>query len=158
MTGESSGAGRAGAHYASPEVLALSSEQCWSRLRSQQLGRVVIDVRDRPHVFPVNYAIAEQAIVFRTAAGAKLEYGPGSMSCFEIDSYDRHSLEGWSVMAFGRLEDITTATDELSRTLRAIEIHPVAPGSKLHSIALKVDEVSGRRFSGGWIVPGAFLG
>ncbi|HET7465313.1 MAG TPA: pyridoxamine 5'-phosphate oxidase family protein [Candidatus Dormibacteraeota bacterium] len=150
--------GRARTVYASPDVLALSAEQCWSRLRTQRLGRVVINVHDRPHLFPVNYAVGESAIVFRTSPGAKLEHGPGSISCFEVDEYDPHTLEGWSVMAFGRLEDITEATDEASRELRRLAVKPDAPGSKLHWMALKVEELSGRHFNAGWTVPGVFLG
>ncbi len=150
--------GRAGAAYASPEVLALSAEQCWHLLRTQRLGRVVINVGGRPHLFPVNYATGERAIVFRTAPGAKLDHGPGSISCFEVDAYDPHTLEGWSVMAFGRLEDITDAQDEASQALRTLAVRPVAPGAKLHWIALRVEELSGRHFASGWIVPGAFLG
>jgi uncharacterized protein len=150
--------GRAGAAYASPEVLALSPEQCWARLRTQRLGRVVITARDRPHLFPVNYATGERAIVFRTSPGAKLDHGPGTISCFEVDEYNPHTLEGWSVMAFGRLEDITDAADESSRALRDLPVHPVVPGSKLHWMAMRVEEVTGRHFASGWIVPGAFLG
>jgi uncharacterized protein len=150
--------GRAGESYASPEILALSPEQCWSRLRSQRLGRVAVMVRDRPNLFPVNFATGEHAIVFRTAPGAKLQYGPASVSCFEVDEYDPHTQEGWSVMAFGRLEDITDAPDDASRALRQLAVRPVAPGAKLHWIALHVEELTGRHFSAGWIVPGAFLG
>ena len=158
MEDSSESSGRAGAPYASPEVLVLSAEQCWHRLRTQRLGRVVINVQGRPHLFPVNFATAEGAIVFRTSPGAKLEHGPGSISCFEVDEYDPHTLEGWSVMAFGRLEDITEATDETSQALRRLAVKPDAPGSKLHWMALKVEELSGRHFAGGWMVPGVFLG
>ena len=150
-------AGRAGARIAS-DIVELTEEESWTRLRSQQLGRVCIVASGRRHIFPVNYAVGDRAIVFRTAPGAKLEHGPGSTTCFEVDAYDGHTLEGWSVMAWGILEEITDARDEQSRSLRTLPVHPVAPGTRPHWIALRVDKVTGRYFSGGWILPGAFLG
>jgi uncharacterized protein len=150
--------GRAGLRERSPEIASLSERECWSYLRGQELGRVTVAARGRVHVFPVNYAVHDGSIVFRTAPGTKLDYGPSSLSCFEVDGYSRHSLEGWSVMAFGRLEEVTQAEDDRSRALRRLPIRPVAPGSRMHWIAMRVDELTGRYFTGGWIVPGEFLG
>src|SRR5690349_9871029 len=116
-TAEPSATGRAGARPAS-EVTALTLEDCWSYLRATKIGRVTIIAAGRPNVFPVNYMVAGQTIVFRTAPGVKLQHGPGSFTCFEVDGYDRSSTEGWSVMAFGRLEDISSATDAASQALR----------------------------------------
>lgn len=150
--------GRAGFRERSPEIESLSESECWSYLRGQELGRVTVAARGRVHVFPVNYAVGDGSIVFRTAPGTKLDDGPSSLSCFEVDGYSGHSLEGWSVMAFGRLEEITRAEDEPSVALRRLPIRPVAPGSRMHWIAMRVNEVTGRYFTGGWIVPGEFLG
>jgi uncharacterized protein len=150
--------GRAGATPASTTALSLTDDQCWAYLHSQQLGRVAITVDDQPLVFPVNYAVGEKSVVFRTAPGTKLAYGPGFKACFEIDSYDSHSREGWSVMAIGMLEEITDAQDQQSNALRHLPVHPVAPGVRLHWIALRVSELTGRHFTAGWIVPGNWFG
>lgn len=136
----------------------MTEDECWSHVKGALLGRVAMVAAGRPHVFPVNYAIHEQWIVFRTGPGTKLSHGPRSSCCFEVDGYDPHSLEGWSVMAFGRLEDITEATDDAAAALRGTDVRPVAPGPKAHWMAVKVDEITGRRFSGGWVIPGGFLG
>lgn len=117
------------------------------------MGRVSILAGDRPLVFPVNFAIAYRTIVFRTGPGTKLEHGPGTTSCFEVDGYDSRSHEGWSVMAFGRLEEITNGLDPLSRSLRQLPVEPMAPGRRMHWIAMRVEEVSGRHFTGGWSAP-----
>jgi nitroimidazol reductase NimA-like FMN-containing flavoprotein (pyridoxamine 5'-phosphate oxidase superfamily) len=139
-------------------VLTLSDEDCWSLLRTHNLGRLAIVIEDRPRIFPVTYAAAEDTVVFRTQPGAKLQHGPGSAACFEIDDYDQGTSIAWSVMVVGVLKDITDANDELSRRLRRLDVEPVAPGQKLHWLALNADEVSGRSFRGGWIVPGHYLG
>lgn len=150
--------GRAGATAASPTVLPLSEEQCWNYLRGQQLGRLAIVMGGHPEIFPVNYAVGEKSIVFRTAPGAKLAYGPGSVACFEIDGYEQHAREGWSVVAVGHLEEVTYAGDALSLALRQLQVDPLAPGARLHWIALHAQQVTGRHFASGWIVPGGFLG
>lgn len=150
--------GRAGLTPASANILTLSGEDCWSLLRTHNLGRLAIVIDDRPLIFPMNYAAAKDAVVFRTEPGTKLQHGPGSAVCFEIDEYDQGTSMAWSVLVVGRLKDITDATDERSRSLRRLAVEPVAPGQKLHWLALKPDEVSGRSFRGGWIAPGHYLG
>ena len=150
--------GRAGLTPASANVLTLSNEDCWSLLRTHNLGRLAIVIDDRPRIFPVNYAAGEDAVVFRTEPGAKLQHGPGSAVCFEIDDYDQGTSMAWSVMVIGVLKDITDASDQRSRGLRRLAVEPVAPGQRLHWLALTADEVSGRSFRGGWIVPGHYFG
>ncbi len=150
--------GRAGAGVPSPTVLLLSEEQSWKHLRGQQLGRLAIVVAGRPQIFPVNYAVGERSIVFRTAIGTKLAQGPGSTACFEIDGYDLHTREGWGVVAVGNLEDITDAGDARSLELRLLSVDVLAPGARPHWIALHAEQVTGRHFASGWIIPGGFLG
>lgn len=150
--------GRAGARASSPTVLPLSEEQCWKYLRGQPLGRLAIVMAGRPEIFPVNYAVGDKSIVFRTARGTNLAHGPGSVACFEIDGYDQHAREGWSVVAVGPLEEITDAGDARSLALRQLRVDPLAPGARLNWIALHAEQVTGRHFASGWIVPGGFLG
>jgi uncharacterized protein len=150
--------GRAGLTPASANVLSLSDADCWALLRSHKLGRLAIVVEGRPRIYPMNYAAADDSVVFRTEPGAKLLYGPGAAACFEIDDYDDETALAWSVVVVGALNDITAATDERSRGLRRLAVEPAAPGQRLHWLALSTDEVSGRSFRGGWIVPGHYLG
>jgi nitroimidazol reductase NimA-like FMN-containing flavoprotein (pyridoxamine 5'-phosphate oxidase superfamily) len=150
--------GRAGARASSPGVLELTEEDCWQYLKVHQLGRLAIVIGGRPQIFPVNYGLGDRTIVFRTEAGSKLAYGPGSVACFEIDGYDPHAREGWSVTAVGPLEEITDADDPPSRALRQLRLDPLAPGTRLHWIALNAEKVTGRHFAAGWLIPGVFLG
>jgi nitroimidazol reductase NimA-like FMN-containing flavoprotein (pyridoxamine 5'-phosphate oxidase superfamily) len=139
-------------------VLELTEEACWAHLRAHQLGRLAIVAGGRPQIFPVNYAVGQKSIVFRTAPGSKLAHGPGSLACFEIDGYDQHAREGWNVTAIGPLEEITDAEDARSRSLRQLQVDPLAPGVRLHWVALHAEQVTGRHFAAGWMVPGVFLG
>ena len=150
--------GRGGLKLASSHVLTLFAEDCWALLRENALGRVAIVVEGVPRIFPVNYAAADGSVVFRTEPGTKLEHGPGSRACFEIDGYDEAAAVGWSVMVVGVLADITNSKDERSRRLRHLPVEPAAPGARLHWLELAADEVSGRSFQGGWMVPGGYFG
>ena len=149
--------GRAGLRRGSTDVGDLSERDCWARLETHKLGRLAIIVHGQPRIFPVNYSCAERTIVVRTAPGAKLTYGPGRHACFEIDGYEETSGAGWSVMAVGLLEDVTHSEDPRARRLRELPVRPQAPGERLHWLALRPDEVTGRSFRVGW-VPGHYLG
>jgi uncharacterized protein len=150
--------GRGGAAPTSSAAVALGEAECWRHLRSEDLGRIGVILDGQPLVFPVNYGVNKESIVFRTAAGTMLHRAPGSPACFEIDRYDRGLRDGWSVMAVGRLEEITEADDPHSAALRGLPVQPLAPGPRPHWIALRVARVSGRQFTSGWIVPGNWLG
>jgi uncharacterized protein len=149
---------RAGHTGASTSLDVLSESECWSLLQKHDLGRLAIVVVGWPRVFPVNYAVGEGTVVFRTEPGAKLAHGPGSAVCFEIDDYDATTASGWSVMAVGILEDITGSDDPRAKQLRDVPVQPRAPGKRSHWLALIPDEISGRKFRGGGVVPGRYLG
>ena len=153
-----SSVGRAGQVTASSDVSEMEPEQCWSLLRKHSLGRLAIVVDGRPEIFPVNYAAGEGAVVIRTQPGSKLSHGPGSKVAFEIDGYDRSTGVGWSVVAAGTLEDITDRDDPHSQALRRLPVETVAPGVRLHWLALAPEKLTGRSFRGGWMIPGGYLG
>ena len=52
-------------------LLALSHAACLQRLADNHLGRVTINVDGIPRVFPVNYALQGDSIVFRSDEGTK---------------------------------------------------------------------------------------
>lgn len=150
---DGAGVGRAGQRTPTDGVLELSPADCWDHLRGRGFGRLAIVVEGVPRVYPMNFAAAEGALVFRTEAGEKLRHGPGSVACFEVDGYDPREALGWSVMATGRLADITDAEDERSIRLRALPLLPAAPGERRRWLALEVDDVTGRFFRRGWLGP-----
>lgn len=137
-----------------PVALApLTEAECWQRLRMGTIGRIAIVVDGRPEIFPVNYRAGEGAIVFRTAAGAKLANGPMTSSCFEIDGFDDRTGTGWSVMVHGVISEITNAADHRATALLQLPVHPLAPGNREHWLALYADHVSGRHFTSGPLAP-----
>ena len=67
----------------------LSYEKCRELLAAGVLGRIGFVVGDQPHVVPVNYATAGEAVVLRTTPYSLLgREGPGRKVAFEVDHVD----------------------------------------------------------------------
>jgi uncharacterized protein len=124
----------------------ISEDECLLLLEQHTLGRIALMVNDQPLMFPVNYDVHNRIITFRTAKGTKLFCAPGSRIAFEIDDYDPSTGVGWSVLVKGLAVDSTTALDEVSWKARAAAPQPVAPGVKVHWLAISPTQISGRRF------------
>lgn len=133
------------------QIVELSEEECWCYLRCGDLGRLAIIVEGRPEIFPMNYAVSGDSVLFRTAPGTKLRYAPGSAAAFEIDGYAAETGTGWSVVAQGPMEKITESLG--SGDVRDVSVHPYASGVKEHTLVLNVARVTGRRFSWGPMAP-----
>src|SRR5918997_6255070 len=88
-------------------VRALDREECLRLLAGQEIGRLAVVAGNTPIIVPVNYALDGESVVFRTDPGTKLDQGPRARASFEIDAFDRERRTGWSVVATGRLEEVT---------------------------------------------------
>jgi len=93
----------------------------------------------------VNYALDGEDIVLRTDGGTKLQTGPRARACFEVDQIDRATRTGWSVLATGRLEEVTAYDGAAWDRVRALGIEPWATGPKDHYLRLVPDRLTGRR-------------
>jgi uncharacterized protein len=124
----------------------LSPEQCHELLRRNDVGRVAVTVAALPAIFPVNYAVVEGDIVFRTGHGTKLRAAvERAVVAFQIDHFDKSTGSGWSVMAVGLAEEITEP-HELARA-RRIGLRPFAGGDRTHFIKIRPEFLSGRRIA-----------
>jgi uncharacterized protein len=124
----------------------LTEDGCLALLRSREVGRIAFDRGGKVEIFPVNYGMEGNIIVFRTGAGAKLDAVPKTSVAFEVDSWDPDSGIGWSVVAKGRAEEVTTNPGRIAEHLRWVPVHPAAPGDRWHWLAIKPSEITGRRF------------
>jgi uncharacterized protein len=125
----------------------ISEDECLQLLDQHKLGRLAIVVDGQPLIFPVNYALSHRVVTFRTAHGTKLANAPGTNVAFEVDDYNASTRVGWSVLVQGVGVDATTALDDVSWTARGGTPHPLAPGVKIHRLAIKPTSITGRRFS-----------
>ena len=125
----------------------LAEEDCLRYLGSHDVGRIAFAASNgRVEAFPINYAMEGRVIVFRTAPGTKLDVVPRTEVVFEIDDWDPRTGVGWSVVARGRAEEVTTNPGRAAEHLRWVPVHPVAPGAKLHWIGIAPSEITGRFF------------
>ena len=53
-------------------MIELDAAECWRLFRSAEVGRLAVSIANYPDIFPVNYVVDGETIVFRTGAGTKL--------------------------------------------------------------------------------------
>lgn len=58
----------------------LDAGTCWDLLRGVSVGHLAVLVDGYPEVFPVNYKVDQQSVVFRTGEGAKLRAAGGPLA------------------------------------------------------------------------------
>lgn len=127
-------------------VAALSDQECWELVRGEELGRLVTHVGQVLDVFPVNFVVDDQTIVFRTGEGSKLvELTVNDEVLFEVDDYSGD--EAWSVVLRGRAHRLTTQ-DEVAQA-DALPLRPWVPTLKYNYVRILPDSLSGRRFRRG---------
>ena len=124
----------------------LTEDECLARLHFHDVGRIAFDFEGRIEIFSVNYCMEGVIIVFRTSSGTKLEAVPKTEVAFEVDSWNPETGIGWSVVARGRAEEVTTNPGRVAEHLRWVPVHPVAPGNRWHWLAVKPSEITGRQF------------
>ena len=122
----------------------LAPRECWELLAGQPLGRLGFLLEDEPCILPVNYAVFDRTVVFRTAGGSKLAAVATYPSvAFEVDGVDAARRAGWSVLLVGLAREVRDSTT--IRALEALSLEPWPVGQKLHWVRLTPHRVTGRR-------------
>lgn len=128
----------------------LSPEQCWDLLSRSGVGRVAVTIAALPAIFPVNFTVFHDQIVFFTGEGTKLRAAlERSVVAFQVDHFDGSVSSGWSVLAVGMAEEITEADELLAAD--DLNLRPFAGGARSHLVRIRPEFVSGRRITA---VPG----
>jgi nitroimidazol reductase NimA-like FMN-containing flavoprotein (pyridoxamine 5'-phosphate oxidase superfamily) len=106
---------------------------------------VVVNVDGVPAALPVNFALLDDDIVFRSSPGTKLSAAiEGAVVGFEVDRIDPIFESGWSVLIQGP-SSVMTDDEELLRA-RRLHLRAWAPGERTHFVRIRSVSVSGRRF------------
>jgi hypothetical protein len=108
---------------------------------------LAVSVQGRPRIFPVNYVLDDDVVVFRSDPGTKLDGATLAWVAFEIDHVDVSLKQGWSVVVQGVGRYITDAIDRESERRRGLPLEAWAPGDKEHWVEIIDPEISGRRLS-----------
>jgi nitroimidazol reductase NimA-like FMN-containing flavoprotein (pyridoxamine 5'-phosphate oxidase superfamily) len=121
----------------------LDAAECWRLLHANTVGRLATTTDDGPRIWPINYRVRGESLVFRSAPGSKVwDIGRDDRVAFEIDGLET-GLH-WSVVVLGRAQ-VIDEDDPGPRTERD-ELTPVAPGPKRVMFRITPEEVSGIRF------------
>jgi len=124
----------------------LSEDESWNRLSGVALGRLVTSFADEPEIFPVNFAVQDRTVLFRTAEGTKLFSAVAHRTVvFEAD--DHNVAEGWSVIVRGRAKLMKTDA-EIAQAERA-QVMPWTGPPKPHYVRVIPSEITGRHFKFG---------
>jgi uncharacterized protein len=126
----------------------LDYDTCLGLLAGEDVGRLAMGTGGAPLVFPVNYALDGETLVFRTDPGTKLHWAGRSRVAFEIDGLDRDTRTGWSVVVTGRLDEVTHYDSARFERVRRLLVEPWAAGDKAHWLRLIPTQITGRRVGG----------
>jgi nitroimidazol reductase NimA-like FMN-containing flavoprotein (pyridoxamine 5'-phosphate oxidase superfamily) len=122
----------------------LSPAQCRDLLRRTAVGRVAVTVAALPAIFPVNYVLLDDQIVFLTGEGTKLRAAlERAVVAFQVDHFDDATGSGWSVMAVGLAEEITDPAEVAAAA--ELDLHPFAAGDRTRFVKIRPEFLSGRR-------------
>lgn len=125
----------------------MSARECRERLARGGVGRVVLCGPGGPEIYPVNFAVVDGDIVFRTAPYTSLGRAVvGSTVAFEVDDYDGAGETGWSIVVKG----IATAEDDPDEVIRLRRLgpQPWPAGHRPLFVRVRPRKVSGRHVSG----------
>ena len=121
----------------------LDAAECWRRIAAAPYGRIAAGAAGQIDIFPVNHAVDDETIIFRTAPGTKLlELKIRENVAFEVDGYTEH--EAFSVVVKGSAVELERNAD-IERA-EALGIVPWAPEEKDRWVRILPSDVHGRAF------------
>lgn len=124
----------------------ISPDECLRLMAGEEIGRLALPTGGTPEIFPVNYALSDGEVVFRTDEGLKLTLTERGNVAFEVDGIDREAREGWSVVVKGRADEVTVHDNPtLRERVSGLALYPWAEGDRGHWVRIVPSQVSGRR-------------
>ena len=129
-----------------PAIQNLNEQECLALLRSAGLGRIALRIGDSPAILPVNFAMLDDDVVFRTDPGSKLTAAlMGIRVAFEVDHAEGAGRAGWSVLVVGYAEEIRDS-ETLERVSR-LELEPWVGGRHDSVVRIQSRRITGRRIA-----------
>lgn len=126
----------------------LSTDECFRRLATQQIGRLAVVVDRYPQVFCVNYRLDDFVVVFRTQSRGKLLAANHRNVGFQVDQLDPVRRCGWSVLIRGMAEDVTDRQKDLiTERGRELDIDPWVPGEHPRIMRVIPAKITGRELT-----------
>lgn len=122
----------------------IEAGDCMRLLAAGGVGRVVMTTEDGPVAIPVNFAIYEGAVMFRTVKDGVVARHLGHLVGFEVDRLDEALTQGWSVLVSGRARRIANPAI-VARVRERVE--PWAEGERDLYVSIDPATITGRRIT-----------
>lgn len=125
----------------------MSRDECLARLATVSVGRLGVSIHALPAIIPVNFVLHDEAVVFRSVPGSKLEAATtDAVVAFEADDHADDGTWGWSVLVQGVAEEVADPTQLAA--LRGLHLSAWAfPAGEAHRyLRIETEIVRGRRF------------
>ncbi len=121
----------------------LDENEAWAFLAERSFGRLALAVLGQPEIFPINYAVSDARLLFRTAEGTKLvAMVMDGHVAFEVDEL---SVGGaTSVVVKGMAHTVETQAE--FEALNLTDLHSWVPTLKYNLVVVEISEITGRRF------------
>ncbi len=133
-----------------PVVDILDDTECLHLIDGGGVGRIGYTGRFGPTILPVNYALSEGTIVFRTGLRSSLEEDLRTgiadaeyKVAFEIDQVMPVTQEGWNVLIQGCAHFVDS--DAELATVAGLGVHAWAGGPKEQFLRIIPTRITGRR-------------
>ncbi|MBG0740641.1 pyridoxamine 5'-phosphate oxidase family protein [Paeniglutamicibacter antarcticus] len=126
-----------------PEILAAA--ECWQLLTEVSVGRLGVISDGHPDVFPVNFKVDKETVVFQTGDGTKLDaIEEGGSVALEADSVSAEFGIAWSVIIKGAATVVARSDVDLNRIGRPL--FPWQGIGRDHIIRISPASITGRRY------------
>src|SRR5215831_4352942 len=90
----------------SRKIDVLSVDESYALLTNAQVGRLVYVDEEGPAAIPVNFAVVDHDIVFRSETSASHRKVISQAAAFEVDGLDEEENSGWSVLLRGQAHEV----------------------------------------------------
>jgi nitroimidazol reductase NimA-like FMN-containing flavoprotein (pyridoxamine 5'-phosphate oxidase superfamily) len=127
-----------------PVLQTLTAAECHDLLSPGGVGRVAFTAADGPVVLPVNYVMAGQTVIFRTAPDTLVAGYLDGPAGFEVDRLDEAVSRGWSVLVTGRAVRVTSEA-EVRHLEQHASVRPWAGGARDVYVRIIPRKITGRR-------------
>ena len=124
----------------------IEEDTCWGYLASQEVGRLATAKDGKPEIFPINYYVDGESVIFRSAEGSKMHHlATNNNVVFEVDGWTDNG--GWSVVLKGSASVVPSGEEH--DVVEALPLRPWVPTVKTNFVRVTPTEVTGRRFEFG---------
>ena len=122
----------------------LDRAECVRLLQSVAVGRIVFTDQALPAVQPVNFAVVDDGVVFRSSRGSKLSAAArNAIVAFEADQFDDGLRNGWSVAIVGHASEVLDLNE--LRSVDELALRTWSDTSADHVIKIPIERIAGRR-------------